>query len=365
MTGIAKHRWRETGDMQDKSDPNDGGQNPANDELSEDALVALLAGGNQEFAEEEETEDAEEEESEDEDEQADEADEAEDEEEDEPENEGINLDDLTDEDWEVVRKKLGSRAAKDIPKLKRENQQLRQANEQLQAQQQTSSTAEPEPVESPLFKGVETTEQLQAKATELRKQAKFIEALLDDNDGLSADEEIEHGGNSYTKRQWKQALRNTRDALDEALPYLQHKFQQRDKWKQEGEQWTAAAQQQFPELSDESSEFSKLHSRMMGDPKIEKIRKASPELIPQLGFLLAHACRSIAGGAKPKKAEKPTTTGTKVKVKAPANPSGVAATPLKAVNHKAKEAQVKSKRFSETGDPEDLVAALAARESNR
>lgn len=348
--------------MQNESDPNAAGK-ADDDSLSEEGLIALF-----DQEPEEETETTEEEESN----EAEETEEAEEESTEEAETEeeaeesdeeagGINLDELTDEQWETVRTKLKSRAAADIRRLKRENEALKNQVSQ-QASQPNQSTAQPEPAESPLLKGVETSEQLTAKATELKKMAKAIEALLDDNEDASLDEIIENGGQSYTKRQWKSGLRNIRDALDEAIPYKAHVFRQEEQWAAEGKHWEETAARQVPAIGDENSTIGKLHHAMMGDPRIEKIRKASPELIPQLSFLLAHAANSIEitstkGKKSPAKEAAPTTTGTKVKAKPPASPSGVAASAPKAGDPKAKVREVKEKRFHDSGDPEDLIAA--------
>lgn len=346
--------------MQDKSEAIAEAQNPAEEITSEEQAIAALLGGEVPDQPEEPETDTEEEaeESEAGEDAAEEAEESEEEEEEaEPSGtvEGIDLDKLTDEEWEIVRTKLKSRAAADIQSLKRENKAKDEAIAALKAQTQQAAT--PNPAESRFLTGINTPEELEAEVTRLKQMARDTENILDEHEDYGPEDPIEIGGKNFTKKGLK-ALRNEiREALDEAVPYKRHQFEKAAELRQEEEVLNAQARVEVKELEDEESPVAKNFKVLNESDLFKEIRQKVPNAAPGIEILLAHFCRSKYGGKA--KAATPVTTGKPPKANPPSSPSGVAAAPSKPAS-KEKELD-RLRAGAESGSRADLEKYLASK----
>jgi hypothetical protein len=343
-----------------KSDAIAGGDNPTDDSLSESALVALMAGEDQE-TEEPETPDGD---PEDEPEPEPEAEEVEEPEEEEPEEqpegvEGIDFDSLTDDQWEVVRTKLKSRAAADIQALKRENRAKDETIAALQGQSQQQPTAPAKAVASRFLEGIESTEQLTGKVEELEALAETIEATLDDHEEYGPNDPFQVGDQTYTKKQLRDLSREVRFALTKAVPSKQAEIASVAESEQLLEKAKAEAVSRVPELADENSDVSKNFNALLKSPNYQKAAKAMPELMPMLHLAGAMWVKTFLEKPKAKPAQQPAATGAKPKAKPPGTPSGVAAMPPARTETKTKQIEAARKQYEATGSSNDLVKLMA------
>ena len=338
--------------MKDQVQPNETANNSKDDTTSESDLIAFLAGGDESEATEEaeETEDETEEEAETEEAEAEtEEEEAEDEAE---ETEGINLDNLTEEEWDAIRAKLKSGAAARIGKLTAKLKAQEEALNQLKTAQPQLASA-PEEVSSRFLDGIETLEDLTAKISELKKLGKETARLLLDHEDYAASDIIEVGEKKFTKRQLRALDLEVRETLDEAVPYKTNVLHRAELLKQEAVKVDAKLREEVKELADEESPVAKGFAELTASPVYQKIIKSDPEAKVFMPYLVGHALRSIHGKAT--KAVQPVTTAKTPKAKPPGSPSGVAAGSPK----DAKTSGTKMReRAEQTGSREDLEKYL-------
>lgn len=343
--------------MQDKSEAIAEATNPAEDITSEEqAIAALLGGGVPDQPEEtgDETEEAEEAEAEET--EVEETGETEEEEEAEEtgEVEGIDLDKLTDEEWEVVRTKLKSRAAADIRNLKR---QLRAKDETITALQSQKPTPTPtKVVESPYLKGVKTPEELAAKVEELKGIRKATTSLLRKHSEYGADDLIEYDGKSFTKATLLDLEENLLEAIEEAVPSKQAEFQRLSLIENEVAAVEKRVLTEVKELEDDKSPVAVNFKGLTESKLFQDIYAQFPEAKPVLTLLSAHGAKSLFGKAK---AAPPVTTGKQPKANPPSSPSGVAAAPSKPAS-KEKELE-RLRAGAEGGSRADLEKYLASK----
>lgn len=324
--------------------------------------MALWAGEDQETEAAETTESETEEETTEETE-AEEVEETEEEEaEEQPEGvDALDLDNLTDEQWEVVRTKLKSRAAADIQSLKRENRAKDETIAALQAQQPQAVTPA-ESVKSRFLEGIDTDEKLAEKVTSLKKLDKDIDRILDDHEDYGPNDPIEVGEQTYTKKQLRALSREVREALTEAVPSKQAEFRRNAESEQLLETAKAEALSRVPALADEKSEVSKNFIAVTESPNFKNLWDAFPQSRPMLHLMAAMAVGNAPKG-KAAPAVAPVTTGKPTKAKPPSTPSGVAAqTPVKS-DAKTKRIQEASRRYEENPTQENLIKLGMAEES--
>jgi len=121
-------------------------------------------------------------------------------------------------------------------------------------------------------------------------------------------------------------------------------------------QYIAAAEEEVPDIKDESTVVGKQFKALVSDPLIEKLRKQVPEIGHQIEYILAHAANSINGGAR---AKKQAAVGNKLKVSPSSSPFGAGAA-KSSVSAKSKVTDAYS-RFEKSGSPEEWVAARIAK----
>lgn len=348
--------------MTENEKPISGGEAAVNESLSEVDLIREWAGeGDQredetEETEEESTEEVEAEETE----ESEETEETETEEEAE-ETEAVNLDDLSDEQLEAYRIKFKSKLAADVAKLRKTNRDKDAKIAELEARQ-PEQAPEPEPAESRFLKGIDSPDQLKEKVAELKKLAKETDKILLDHEDYGPSDLIElAGGQSYTKKQLRQLVVEVRETLDEAVPYLQSKFQKLTLVESEYAKVQERLKAEVPELDDEESEVGKTFKGLNESDLFQRIFKAFPEAKPVIALLSGFGMK----GALSKQAKaKPAAPVKQTKAKAPASPaSAAAAAPAKAGSGKVKAIESAQRRYEANPTTENLIALEMAEQS--
>jgi len=343
--------------MSNQVNPNEGGKSPTVEgNLSMEAFAALIAGEEVEAQEEEAEETDEETDESTESEETEESTEEEEETEEEPAaTDGIDLDNLTDEQWELVRTKLKSGAAARIGKLTALNKAKDEAIAALK-NQQPQQAAPLEEVTSRFLEGIEDETALQAKVAELKKLAKETRKVLRLHGDYGMNDPIDVGGKTYTKEQLIEFDEQVSDTLLEAVPYKQEQFRKRAFIENEAERVREKLEAEVTELSDEKSPIAINFKELTESDLFKRITKQFPEAKAVLPYLTGHALRSIHG--KPKQTAA-TTTGKTPKAKPPGSPAGVAAAPAKAP---LKNDQNKLReKATQSNSREDLEAYLMER----
>jgi len=277
-----------------------------------------------------------------------EAEEEAEEEEEEPESE-VDLLSLTAEQIQALAKKGKSRLLQRIGELTAQKKAL---EEKIQSQ----PTVKEVPQDENPFREIQSFDDLQSKYKELEKTLEATDALLEEYEDYRGEDVILVGDKEFTKQQIRKANRNSRDALTKYLPAQQAYLQQIASMEQMKVQYIAAAEEEVPDIKDESTVVGKQFKALVSDPLIEKLRKQVPEIGYQIEYILAHAANSINGGAR---AKKQAAVGNKLKVSPSSSPFGAGAA-KSSVSAKSKVADAYS-RFEKSGSPEEWVAARIAK----
>jgi len=338
--------------MKNQVQPSETAKNSKDDTTSESDLIAFLAGGDESEATEEAEETEEEPEEETETEEAEAETEEEETEEEPEETQGIDLDNLTEEEWDAIRAKLKSGAAARIGKLTAKLKAQEEALNQLKSAQPQQAPA-PEEVSSRFLEGIDTTEALTAKVSELKKLGKETARLLLDHEDYGPNDIIEVGERKFTKRQLRALDLEVREALDEAVPYKASQLHRKTVLDQEAVKIEAKLREEVKELEDEESPVAKGFAELTASPVYQKIIKSDPEAKVFMPYLVGHALRSIHG--KTAKAIQPVTAAKTPKAKPPGAPSSVAAGSPK--SDKTSGAKMRE-RAEQTGSREDLEKYL-------
>lgn len=277
-----------------------------------------------------------------------EAEEEAEEEEEEPESE-VDLLSLTAEQIQALAKKGKSRLLQRIGELTAQKKAL---EEKIQSQPNVKEV----PQDENPFREIQSFDDLQSKYKELEKTLEATDALLEEYEDYRGEDVILVGDKEFTKQQIRKANRNSRDALTKYLPAQQAYLQQIASMEQMKVQYIAAAEEEVPDIKDESTVVGKQFKALVSDPLIEKLRKQVPEIGYQIEYILAHAANSINGGAR---AKKQAAVGNKLKVSPSSSPFGAGAA-KSSVSAKSKVADAYS-RFEKSGSPEEWVAARIAK----
>lgn len=352
--------------MSKQSEPTAGGQNPASDNLSFEALIEQRT--RQVTATEESTEQPEPEEPEEieetEPEETPEATETDpdteeetDEEETEETDPTIDLLNLSPEDIQALAKKGKSRLLHRIGELTAQKRALEEKLNQAPA----DAKPLPEPIPNNPFKELKTLEDVNAKWKELEKVADETDLILENHEDYAADDIITLGDKDFTKKEIRAANRNARNAMTKFLPAQASAIQKSGQLKELEEKFNAAIPVEIPELADTESPLTKQYQAMVADPLVQQVRDRVPDLAPQLGYILAHAVRSINSlKAKPKTPAAAVTPRPKV----PASPLGAAGARSTALPAR-KAVEQAQERFEKSGSVEDWIAARTARLTHR
>lgn len=275
--------------------------------------------------------------------------EAEEEAEEEEEESEVDLLSLTTEQIQALAKKGKSRLLQRIGELTAQKKAL---EEKIQSQPQVKEV----PQEENPFREIQSFDDLKAKYQELERTLETTDALLEEYEDYRADDIILVGDKEFTKQQIRKANRNSRDALTKYLPAQQAHLQQIAQMEQLKGQYIAAAEEEVPDIKDESTPVGKQFRDLVSDPLIEKLRKQVPEIGYQIEYILAHAANSINGGTRIKKQP---AVGNKLKVSPSSSPFGAGAA-KSSTSSKSKVVDAYS-RFERSGSPEEWIAARIAK----
>ena len=271
-----------------------------------------------------------------------------DEEEEEQESE-IDLLSLTTEQIQSLAKKGKSRLLQRIGELTAQKKAL---EEKIQSQPAVKEV----PQDENPFREISSFDDLKAKYQELEKTLETTDELLEEYEDYRPDDIILVGDREFTKQQIRKANRNSRDALTKYLPAQQAHLQQIAQLEQLKGQYVAAAQEEVPDINDETTAVGKQFKDLMSDPLIEKLRKQVPEIGYQIEYILAHAANSINGGARIKKQP---AVGNRLKVSPSSSPFGAGAA-KSSTSPKSKVVDAYT-RFEKSGSPEEWIAARIAK----
>lgn len=275
--------------------------------------------------------------------------ETEEEAEEEEEESEVDLLSLTTEQIQALAKKGKSRLLQRIGELTAQKKAL---EEKIQSQPQVKEV----PQEENPFREIQSFDDLKAKYQELERTLETTDALLEEYEDYRADDIILVGDREFTKQQIRKANRNSRDALTKYLPAQQAHLQQIAQMEQLKGQYIAAAEEEVPDIKDESTPVGKQFRDLVSDPLIEKLRKQVPEIGYQIEYILAHAANSINGGTRIKKQP---AVGNKLKVSPSSSPFGAGAA-KSSTSSKSKVVDAYS-RFERSGSPEEWIAARIAK----
>jgi len=277
----------------------------------------------------------------------------------EEEEQEIDLLSLSPEDIQALAKKGKSRLLHRVGELTAQKHAL---EEKLNAQADAKPLQVPQaPLENNPFKDLKTVEEIHAKFAELEKVADETDRILEDHEDYAADDVITLGDKEFTKKEIRQANRNARNAMTKFLPAQAATIQHGAELKAMEEQYNAAIPVEIPELADAESNLSKQFQALIADPLVEQVRQRVPDLAPQLGYILAHAVRSIHSKAAPKTV---TPAAGPMRGKVPASPFG-AAGPRSAAKPEKQRIVQAEQQFEKTGSVEDWVAARMAKLSRQ
>lgn len=275
--------------------------------------------------------------------------ETEEEAEEEEEESEVDLLSLTTEQIQALAKKGKSRLLQRIGELTAQKKAL---EEKIQSQPQVKEV----PQEENPFREIQSFDDLKAKYQELERTLETTDALLEEYEDYRADDIILVGDKEFTKQQIRKANRNSRDALTKYLPAQQAHLQQIAQMEQLKGQYIAAAEEEVPDIKDESTPVGKQFRDLVSDPLIDKLRKQVPEIGYQIEYILAHAANSINGGTRIKKQP---AVGNKLKVSPSSSPFGAGAA-KSSTSSKSKVVDAYS-RFEKSGSPEEWIAARIAK----
>ncbi len=270
----------------------------------------------------------------------------------------IDLLSLTTEQIQQLAKKGRSRLLQRIGELTAKNKALEES-----ARTETKPLPKAIPAAENPFSNLKTVEDVKAKYDELEKVAEDTDRLLEDHEDYGADDIITLGNKEFTKKDIRAANRNARQAMLKFLPAQAAELERANRRKEYEEEYNAAIPVEIPELANAESPLAKQYQAIIADPLIDQIRQAVPEIAPQLGYLLAHAVRSMSL-KKPLKTASAIVPGIAAKAKVPGIPVGTAAA-KSGGNTGRDNVKRASARFEETGSEEALIAARIARNSIR
>lgn len=275
--------------------------------------------------------------------------ETEEEPEEEEEESEIDLLSLTTEQIQSLAKKGKSRLLQRIGELTAQKKAL---EEKIQSQPEIKEV----PQEQNPFREIQSFDDLKAKYKELEETLDSTDELLEEYEDYRSEDIILVGDREFTKQQIRKANRNAREALTKYIPAQQAHLQQIAQMEQMKGQYIAAAQEEVPDIKDESTTVGKQFKDLISDPLIEKLRKQVPEIGYQIEYILAHAANSIHGGTRIKKQP---AVGNKLKISPSSTPFGAGAA-KSSTSPKAKVTDAYS-RFEKSGSPEEWVAARIAK----
>ena len=271
--------------------------------------------------------------------------------EEEEEESEVDLLSLTTEQIQSLAKKGKSRLLQRIGELTAQKKAL---EEKIQSQPKVKEVPQEEiPIQ---IREIKSLDELDAKYEELENTLEETEKLLRDYRDYNSEDIILVGEKEFTKKQIDDANFISRKSLNKYIPAQRANIQRMAQMDQLKNQYIAAAQEEVPDITDETTTVGKQFKDLMSDPLIEKLRKQVPEIGYQIEYILAHASNSINGGTRIKKQP---AVGNKLKISPSPSPFGAGAA-KSSTSAKTKVVDAYT-RFEKSGSPEEWVAARIAK----
>ena len=281
----------------------------------------------------------------------------------------IDLDDiesLSIEDLDALKKKLGGKGT--LARFAELTSKRKQAEERLTAIE--AKLNDNRPKEDPLavkkeeknpYADINTIEDLRDKAREIDDAIEWAEEVLDSNEDAGSDDFVAViDNNDVTKGQVKKVLRDARKARKEHLPNQLQAIQAVETRKAQKEQMTASARKELPWLEGEDNDVKRQYEILVNQDLIKQAVKAVPELEPYMDYMIAHAASSIYGRKEIKMDAK-----SKPAINAPSNPGSNAAGAERPEARSLKEIKAVQSKFKGSGSPIDFVALRTAQLSKQ
>jgi hypothetical protein len=275
--------------------------------------------------------------------------ESEEESEEEEEESEVDLLSLTTEQIQSLAKKGKSRLLQRIGELTAQKKAL---EEKLQTQPVVKEV----PQELNPFREIQALDDLKAKYKELEKTLDSTDELLEEYEDYRSEDIILVGDREFTKQQIRKANRNAREALTKYIPAQKAHLERVAQMEVLKGQYIAAAEEEVPDIKDESTTVGKQFKSLMSDPLIDKLRIQVPEIGYQIEYIMAHAANSINGGTRIKKQP---AVANKLKISPSSSPFGAGA--AKSSTPSTKKGTDAYTRFEKSGSPEEWIAARIAR----
>ena len=269
----------------------------------------------------------------------------------------IDLTALSPEEIQDLAKRGKSRLLDRIGELTAKNKAFEAKFAEMEASQPVKREI---PQDQNPFRELKSFDEIREKWAEVEQTLEQTDILLDDHEDYGPDDVITVGSQEFTKRQLRQANRNARDAVNKFLPAQAEQLKKRESYTQATEHWNQQAAKEVPEIQDEESDFGKEYQKLVSSPGVAKFKEVAPEFAVDVGYIMAHALRSIKGQIKPKV---PKGAGKKLKVKPPASPVGAGAARQGAKPSSPIE-DLKA-NFERTGSEADFVAYQTAKMLNQ
>lgn len=271
----------------------------------------------------------------------------------------IDFDQLSEAEIMKLAEKARSKALSRFGELTADKKALQQQIANLQAQLAKTSnksaleTAPEIPAQIAALKSLDEVKTMSKQASEV---IEWAESVLDQNEHLAYDDVVaEIDGKAITKAQVKQHLKTARKTKDQFLPAQLESLQAAAQRAALREAWNAKAKQELEWMSKEDDDVRKKYEALSTSELVAKIKKAVPEVEPDLDYILGHAINSIHG--------------RKYHEVTPENKPSIKLTPPSAVKpsagSRAEESLSKSiaelqKKFEATGSYDDAQALRTA-----
>lgn len=264
----------------------------------------------------------------------------------------VDLDNISEEELNELAEKLGSRALTRFGELTRKRKEAEEKLQELQQKLQNDESDVLEPkakVENNPYSEITDIDGIKKSAEEVNQVIEWAEDLLFQADGYGPEDVItEVEGKELTKRDVRNALRNSRKAKDTYLPAQLKEIQQLQVVEQQKNALSSKMKQELPWVDNAESDLKAKWDTMMSDPELQKLGEVSPQLAAYMPYLIAHAVNSIESKGKPQKKQGVT-------MDPPKNPNSTGSRPEKGENPGTKAIKDVQKRFASTGSKDDFI----------
>jgi len=279
----------------------------------------------------------------------------------------IDLDNLSETELKQLSEALSSRAVDRFGQLtaraKAAEEKARELEDSMKAQQEQVLSATSD-IENNPYDDLKSVQDIQNKAKEINDVIEWAEDVLFESADYGPDEEVtQSNGQSMTKAQVREALKQARKSRDKYLPDQFRKVKKVEDATKLRQEYGQKAMKEFKWLGDKESEQTKQFVQLASQPALQKAYEQNPDLSWQLPYLLAHSVNSMFGGSS--KAPKQTNAGEAFKPTPPKSPSPALAKSDKTEDNSSKALKDLTKRFKESGNKDDFQKLREARWSRR